>query len=98
VNWVGFSPDGQAIASVSEDKTLKFWRLDGNLITTLSSHTAPIFEASFSQNKKLLATAGQDGKVVIWNLDLPSLINQGCSWLGDYQRHNPNAEAGVCDR
>ncbi len=98
VNWVGFSPDGQAIASVSEDKTLKFWRLDGTLITTLTSHTAAIFEASFSQQKRLLATAGQDGKVVIWNLDLPGLINQGCSWLADYQHHNPNAEPGVCDR
>jgi len=98
VNWVGFSPDGLAIASVSEDKTLKFWRLDGNLITTLPGHSAAIFEASFSQTSKLLATAGQDGKIVIWNLDLSSLINQGCSWLGDYQRYNSNAEKDLCDR
>ncbi|NJL89928.1 MAG: AAA family ATPase [Coleofasciculaceae cyanobacterium SM2_1_6] len=99
VNWVGFAPDGRSIASVSEDKTLKFWRLDGNLITTLStSHSEAIFEASFSKDGNFLVSADQDGRVVVWNLNLESLIRQGCTWLADYKNHNPNAEPGVCDR
>jgi WD40 repeat protein/tetratricopeptide (TPR) repeat protein len=99
VNWVGFAPDGRSIASVSEDKTLKFWRLDGNLITTLStSHSEDIFEASFSQDGNFLVSADQGGRVVVWNLNLESLIRQGCTWLADYKNHNPNAEPGVCDR
>ncbi len=99
VNWVGFATDGKSIASVSEDKTLKFWRLDGNLITTLStSHSEAIFEASFSEDGNFLVSADQDGRVVVWNLNLESLIRQGCTWLADYKNHNPNGSPEVCDR
>ncbi|MDJ0594235.1 MAG: hypothetical protein QNJ72_30375, partial [Pleurocapsa sp. MO_226.B13] len=39
-----------------------------------------------------LATAGEDGKVILWNLDniLPlSLVEYGCNWIQDYLHHSP---------
>ncbi|HEY9614277.1 AAA-like domain-containing protein [Allocoleopsis sp.] len=63
---VMFSPDGQLIASASEDKTLKLWKPDGTLVTTLEGHTDKVRELAFSPDGQLIASASADKTVKLW--------------------------------
>lgn len=56
---VSFSPDGQRIATASNDKTLKIWSIDGTLLTTPNQfpHQAWIKSVRYSPNGKIIATA-----------------------------------------
>lgn len=110
-----FSPDGQLIASVADDRSVRLWRRDEQLIATLSdalesarqpvtntagassSSSSAIPQVAFSPDGQLLASNSQD-RVVLWNwnLGLETLMHQGCTWLKDYLRTNP--QVGARDR
>ena len=63
-----FSPDGQKIASVSEDKTIKLWSLEGKLLHTLTGHTDAVYYIRFSPDGQTIASGSSDGTVKLWNL------------------------------
>ncbi|MCU0546074.1 MAG: WD40 repeat domain-containing protein [Oscillatoriaceae cyanobacterium Prado104] len=63
---VTFSPDGQTIASGSEDGTVKLWNLDGKELKTLK-HDNEVTDVSFSPDGQTILTAGMDG-LKLWNL------------------------------
>ena len=70
VVWkVTFSPDGQLLASASQDKTVKLWRPDGMLVTTLNGHQDSVTSVSFSPNGQLIASSSLDGTVKLWRRD-----------------------------
>jgi WD40 repeat protein len=72
VNRISFSPDGQIIASASDDKTVKLWRAkDGKLITTLKDkgHTDLVYGVSFSPDGQMIASASKDKTVKLWKRD-----------------------------
>jgi WD40 repeat protein/energy-coupling factor transporter ATP-binding protein EcfA2 len=84
------SRDGQTIASVSIDKTVKLWTVDGRLLKVLPGHNDAVYGVAFSPNGKTLATASADKTVRLWSVDGSSLINliqsldgeQGSAHLG----------------
>ncbi|NJK36995.1 MAG: hypothetical protein HC835_07580 [Oscillatoriales cyanobacterium RM2_1_1] len=91
VSSVVFSPDSQLVASASYDGQVRLWnRHDGTLLKTLIGHDDGVMGLSFSPDGKILASASRDRTVILWNLDLNSLVNMTCDWLGDYLENNAN--------
>jgi WD40 repeat protein len=66
---VSFSPDGQTIASVSYDGTLKLWSFDGTLIATFNGHSDAVMGVSFSFDGQTLASASLDKTIKLWHKD-----------------------------
>ena len=69
VNSVSFSPDGQTIASVSEDQTIKLWSRDGTELKTLRGHHDAVTSVSFSPDGQTIASASEDQTIKLWSRD-----------------------------
>ncbi len=69
VRGVTFSPDGETIATASDDKTVKLWNRSGQMLKTFDAHTGVINSISFSSDGQTLVTASNDRTVKLWNRD-----------------------------
>jgi WD40 repeat protein len=57
---------------------IRLWRgHDGALLARLSGHREDVYAVRFSPDGKRLATAGDDGKVVLWRLHLDQDLGRG---------------------
>ncbi|MEG4225422.1 AAA-like domain-containing protein [Microcoleus sp. N9_B2] len=72
---VAFSPNGELIVSVSEDKTAKLWSRDGKLLHTLKGHDSGIWSVAFSPDSQTIATGSNDGMIKLWKSDGTFLAN-----------------------
>ncbi|MFB2895498.1 TIR domain-containing protein [Aerosakkonemataceae cyanobacterium BLCC-F50] len=66
---VAVSPDGQMIASGSDDNTVKLWNRDGKLLKTLTDHKDSVYSVAFSPDGKLMASASVDKTIKLWRRD-----------------------------
>jgi WD40 repeat protein len=74
VNSVSFSPNGNAIATASDDKTAKLWDLQGNCLVTFTGHHNWVRSVSFSPKGDALATASRDNTAKLWDLQGNCLV------------------------
>ncbi|NEP01999.1 MAG: hypothetical protein F6K58_25750 [Symploca sp. SIO2E9] len=83
VNSVVFSPNGQTIASASNDSTVKIWSRQGKKLRTLQGHNQRVNSVVFSPDGRIIATASSDNNVKLWNLQGKELLTlQGHSnWV-----------------
>ncbi|TAD79227.1 MAG: hypothetical protein EA001_04795 [Oscillatoriales cyanobacterium] len=65
---IAFSPNGQLVATASNDGTAKIWNLQGQLVATLAGHQGPVDWVAFSPDGQRLVTASDDRTVRLWTV------------------------------
>ena len=71
---LAYSPDGQLIASSTENGTISLWQTDGTLVRSWQAHAARssldglTISLAFSPDGSLLASAANDGTIRLWGI------------------------------
>jgi WD40 repeat protein len=86
IRALAFSPDGQLVASGSEDHTVKLWEtFTGREVRTLRGHSDWVESVAFRPDGRLLASGSWDGTVRLWDVrtgrDVDTLRGHGSAVL-----------------
>ncbi|MFM6270296.1 MAG: WD40 repeat domain-containing protein, partial [Dolichospermum sp.] len=77
-NWVwsvAYSPDGQTVASGSDDNTIKLWNVNtGNLLQTLKGHSELVSSVAYSPDGQTVASGSLDKTIKLWNVNTGNLL------------------------
>ena len=69
VRSIAYSPNGNSIASGSEDATVKLWDVNTGNCTKTFYHDFEIYCITYSSNGNQVASTGQENVVRIWDID-----------------------------
>lgn len=76
VQAISFSPDGQLLASGSNDQTIRLWNVHtGQCLKTLSGHSSWVQGMGFSPDGQLLASGSNDQTIRLWNVHTGQCLN-----------------------
>ena len=75
VSSIGYSPDGNTLASGSDDRTIKLWDArSGELLRTLEGHTSFVESVAFAPDGNTLASGSWDKTIKIWDARSGALL------------------------
>ncbi|KAL5598574.1 uncharacterized protein BROUX77_006408 [Berkeleyomyces rouxiae] len=77
LTFVVFSPNGELIASLSDDNSIQLWRSDdGTYVSEVMCHQDRVQSIVFSPDSTLLASASDDQTIILWGTDDGSCLNE----------------------
>ncbi|MDJ0570116.1 MAG: hypothetical protein QNJ53_13875 [Pleurocapsa sp. MO_192.B19] len=66
---LAWSPDGQTLASSSENQTVKLWDIhEGKYLKTFTGHTSQVQSVAFSSDGQILASSSSDETIKLWDV------------------------------
>jgi serine/threonine protein kinase/WD40 repeat protein len=68
VSRVRVSPDGQSFLSVSHDKTIRVWSVEGGApMRVFRGHAGGVGDADYVEGGRRVVSVGDDGKLLMWS-------------------------------
>ncbi|HEY9660137.1 MAG TPA: hypothetical protein V6C65_16895, partial [Allocoleopsis sp.] len=104
VKEIKFSPDGSLIATVSKDKIIRVWNLNGEEQARFNWHYDDNVETlEFSLDNRFIALSSSTGRIILWNWHQGNreLEQFSCDRVQNYLKHAPSVEASnrtLCNR
>lgn len=71
---VSFSPNGQTLATASDDNTVRLWSIQGQELQQMSGQNQLFRSVKFSPDGKKIAAISADSTVKLWTVDGKKLI------------------------
>lgn len=74
VNSIAFNINGKILASISNNKIIRFWNIETKTeIALLEGYNDGVYSMAFNSNETILAS-GSSSEINLWNLETPNQI------------------------